>query len=139
MDGAVPWLKLFATWVVVFLYSETEQGFMQVMPMVLAFLLALKLLLACVSFRVSLQRRLIAPSAVLNYLGLWAFLVAAWLALIVVLFHPDAHLFLPLSLAVILLVPLARVGFARSPWPKAATLDRGTPIQDSKRLETLTP
>ena len=107
----VPWLKLFAIWMGVFLYTEMEERLIQVIPILLAFLLALKLLLAWLGFRVSLQRRLIAPSSVLNYLAVWAFLVAAWLALVVVLFHPDAQI-LPLSLAVILLVPLARVGFA---------------------------
>jgi hypothetical protein len=113
----VPWLKLFAIWVGAFLLSlagenEGLKWFVPVIPWVLAFLLVLKFLLAWATFRVSLQRHLLAPSAALNYLAVWAFLVAVLLALMVLLFHPDAHLILPLSLTVILLVPLARVGFA---------------------------
>jgi hypothetical protein len=111
----VPWLKLIGIWVgAVFLNLEAAnlEWFIPLIPWALALLLALKFLLAGLSFRLSLRRRLIAPSAALNYLAVWALLVAASLALVVSLFYTTQNLILPLSLGVVLLVPLARVGFA---------------------------
>jgi hypothetical protein len=89
--------------------------FVSFVPSLLACLVAVKLLLAFVGFRVSLKRRLIAPSAVVGYLAVWILLVAALLTLVLTLVRPskgwDLPWNLPLSLGVVLVVPLARIAF----------------------------
>jgi hypothetical protein len=58
----------------------------------------------------------------LGYLAVWIVLVAVLLTLAVVLFHPGTGPLLPLSLSVVLLVPLARIGFC----PMALARNRHT-------------
>jgi hypothetical protein len=83
-------------------------AFVKMVPALLGGLVIAKILLAIVSFRLSFKRRLLAPSTMLAYLGIWLLLVAALL----VLFHPDKKEFVtPVSLWILLLVPLARIGF----------------------------
>jgi hypothetical protein len=83
----------------------------RIIPSLLAGLLALKFLLAFLSFRISLQRRLLAPSFVAGYLLIWALLVAVLISALVIPVRPPKDLLLQASMAIILLVPLARIGF----------------------------
>jgi hypothetical protein len=116
--GRVPWWKLIAIWMgaILFTLGQGNEGlkwFRAMIPWALAFLLVLKLILAWVTFHLSVQRRLLAPSAVLNYLALWALLVAVLLTFVLSLFYQTApNLVLPFSLGAVLIVPLARVGLA---------------------------
>jgi hypothetical protein len=99
--------------------------FWRFLPKLLAFLVAVKFLPAFLVFRVALKRRLLAPSALLGYLAVWFWLVAGWLTALLLLSHLDKELILPvlpLSLAIVLLVPLARIGFC----PIALAGDRHT-------------
>jgi hypothetical protein len=93
------WLRIFSRFV---LY----------VPGILACLVAMKLLLAFLAFRACLKRHLLAPSALAGYLTVWLLLVALLLALVLILPHSSKELILPMSLGVVLLVPLARVAFS---------------------------
>jgi hypothetical protein len=83
----------------------------RIVPSLLAGLLVVKFLLAFFSFRVSLQRRLLAPSSVAGYLFIWILVVAILIAALVIPVRPPKDLLLQASMAIILLVPLARIGF----------------------------
>jgi hypothetical protein len=78
----------------------------------LACLVAAKLMLAFLAFRVALNQRLIAPSAVVKYLAIWVLLIAVLLPVMLILPHAPSELMLPVTLCVILFVPLARIAFA---------------------------
>jgi hypothetical protein len=86
-------------------------SFLPMVPSLLASLVAVKFLLALLAFRVSLQRRLLAPSSVAGYLLIWILFVAVLIAALVIPVRPPKDLFLQASMAIILLVPLARIGF----------------------------
>ena len=86
-------------------------GFIPFVPILLGFLVAMKFSLALLGFRVSIKRSLLAPSSVLGYLAVWVAIVVALLALVLNLPLPSREWTLPLSLCVVLLVPLARVSF----------------------------
>jgi hypothetical protein len=90
--------------------GEYWNGFMRLVPGLLAGLVAVKFLLALLAFRVSLQRGLIAPSSAVGYLSVWTLLLAVLLVPTLILFHGNAWI-LPASLGIILLTPLARIGF----------------------------
>jgi hypothetical protein len=77
-----------------------------------ASLLALKLLLAGAAFRACLQQNLLARADLVRYLTAWLLLVAALLATFLLLVPLDKDLIFPASLGIVLLVPLARLGFA---------------------------
>jgi hypothetical protein len=83
----------------------------RILPILLVCLVAVKFLLAFLSFGISLKRRLLAPDVVVNYLTVWILLVVALLATMVFLSRPPKELIFPFSLGVVLLVPLARIGF----------------------------
>jgi hypothetical protein len=85
--------------------------FRELLPWMLGGLLAFKFLLAFGAFRSCLNRRLLAPSSLLSYLGIWTLLTAGILVPLVILFH-DKEGILPVSLGVLLVIPLARVGLA---------------------------
>jgi hypothetical protein len=88
--------------------------FLQNLPWLLGALIALKFLLATVAFGASLKRRLIAASTVAAYVGVWTLLVGAGLMVLAGLRHLYPEMNPPawqISLLVILLVPLARIGF----------------------------
>ncbi len=91
--------------------DEYWHVFWQMVPALLACLVALKIGLACVTFRLCLKRRLLARSALIGYLAYWFLLVALAIATLVILLPPSRQGILPASLAVVLLVPLARIGF----------------------------
>jgi hypothetical protein len=86
-------------------------AFWHCVPALLMALIALKIYLAFLAFRLCLKRCLLAPSALAGYLTFWMVLVAVLIALVVILPRPPLQDILPSSLAVILLVPLARIGF----------------------------
>jgi hypothetical protein len=85
-------------------------SFLRMVPVLLACLVAVKFLLAFLAFRVCLQRRLLAPSALAGYLIVWLLLAAIMLTQAAFLFHSSPW-FLPLSMGIVLLTPLARIGF----------------------------
>jgi hypothetical protein len=80
-------------------------------PWLLAGLVAVKSLLACLAFRVSVKRGLLAPSALVGYLAIWTLLVAALMVPTLMLVHDKLGIITTSSL-IILLTPLARIGFA---------------------------
>jgi hypothetical protein len=89
-------------------------SFCRLLPALLAALVALKFLLAFLAFRISVKRRLLSRSALVGYLWGWFLLVAGLLLLLSVMVTvspPDQAAILPLALGIVLLVPLARIGF----------------------------
>lgn len=80
-------------------------------PLLLVCLLIVKVLLAILAFRISLARRLLDRSALLGYLAIWMLLTAVLLVTSLIAVRPPMNRVLPLVSAVILVVPLARVGF----------------------------
>lgn len=89
-------------------------SFCRLLPFLLAGLVALKFLLAFVAFRLSLKRRLLSQSALVGYLLVWFLIVAVLLMLLEVMVSvspPDRVPVLPVALGIVLLVPLARIGF----------------------------
>jgi hypothetical protein len=109
-------LALYAGGIVlsVALHNDNRQGtiqnFLPFVPGLLACLVAVKLLVAFVGFRVCLKRRLLVLSQMAGYLAVWVVLVAVLLAVALTLPHPKEFV-LPLSLGVVLIVPLARIAF----------------------------
>jgi hypothetical protein len=108
----VPVLMFFAAYASVILlfilknYPNHWNTFCQFLPAMLAVLVVVKFLLAFLAFRLSLKRGLLTPSTVTGYLAVWialatALLIPAWLV------SHDT----PLCLGIILLIPLARIGF----------------------------
>jgi len=86
----------------------------RLLPYLLTGLVALKLLLAVVTFHLSLKRRLLSRSALAGYLLVWFLIVAVLLALLEVMasIRPlERGAFFPLAMGIVLLVPLARIGF----------------------------
>jgi hypothetical protein len=114
--ASVPVWLIFAYGTGLFMVIILEQNgvywhaFLRLVPWLLVCLVAVKFLLAFVSFGASLKRRLISPDAVVNYLTVWAVLVVVLLATLAFTRPPREWIF-PLSLGVVLLVPLARIGF----------------------------
>jgi hypothetical protein len=96
-----------------------EATFFNTVPFLLAFLILLKLVLAQWAFRASLKRQLLARSTMLKYLAIWLALAAALLIPTVLSFHHEPWI-LSLALGIILLLPLARIGFS----PLALALGR---------------
>jgi hypothetical protein len=117
-----PWLARMPVWLmlaaflggmtVAMLASDDAAwySFWWLAPGLLAGLLAVKFLLAFLAFRLSLKRGLLAPPAFVVYLAVWTLLAAALLVPATILFHGQPG-FLSLSLGIILLTPLARIGF----------------------------
>jgi hypothetical protein len=88
-----------------------EGTLFELLPPLLAFLILLKLVLAQWAFRTSLKRHLLARPAMLKYLVAWIALATAFLLPTVLMFHYEKWI-LSLALGIILLLPLARIGFA---------------------------
>jgi hypothetical protein len=113
--NGVPTLVFIATYAGVFSLvilsrdSVSWNSFMRIIPDLLACLIAVKFLLAFLAFRVSLRRRLLASSALIGYLTVWLLLAALFLIPAAILFH-DQPGFLPLLMAIVLSIPLARIG-----------------------------
>jgi hypothetical protein len=108
----LPVLLFVASYTIAFMLipKASETGWMYVL-LLLECLIAVKFLLALLAFRIALQRGLLAPSAVVCYLVVWTLLAAALLIPATILFH-DTQLLLPLLLAgMVLLIPMARIGF----------------------------
>ncbi len=85
--------------------------FQLIILLFLPILLAVKFLLAFLAFRVSLKRRLLAPSSLVGYLVVWSLLVAAALTTMVILSPHYVEFILANSMLIVLLAPLARIGF----------------------------
>jgi hypothetical protein len=108
------WFVIYATGIALSLLSKNAEYsdlIRRLVPGVVLCLVALKFLLAFLAFRVSLKRGLLAPSSMLACLGFWTLLVAALAIPTVILFHDKPWLFTT-CLVIILLTPLARIGFA---------------------------
>jgi len=91
-----------------------QNSFYRLLPFLLAGLVALKFLLSFLAFRLSLKRRLLSQSALVGYLLIWFLIVALFLVLLQVMdaaFPLVPNAMLPLRLGIVLLVPLARIGF----------------------------
>jgi len=89
-------------------------SFCRLLPGLLAGLVALKFLLAFAAFRRARQRRLLSRSELAGYLLVWGLMVAGlWmlLAVMVWIVPPDRDTVRGWALGIVLLVPLARVGF----------------------------
>ena len=91
--------------------SNRERFIEKIIQTLLAGLVAVKILLATLAFRVSLQRGLLAQSSVLGYLVIWTLLVAALRTSTVIQNYHYKEEILVASLVIVLLVPLARIGF----------------------------
>jgi hypothetical protein len=91
-------------------YDAYWNLFLRYVPCVLAGLIVVKFTLAFLAFRVSLKRKLLAPSALAGYLAVWVLLVAVLLSVLLISPPPGKELILPLSLGIVLFVPLARIG-----------------------------
>jgi len=83
----------------------------QILPFLLAVMVGLKFLLAQWAFRSSLKKHLLARSSINNYLIIWSILALAFIVPIVLLFHREKWI-VSVSLGIILLLPLARIGFS---------------------------
>ena len=110
-------IKLYAglalAWLLSYLGRDArfEDTLYHVLSVLFACLILLKLVLAQQAFRACLRKRLLAASAVLNYLLVWLALIAALLVPTLLLFHHEKWI-LSIALGIVLLVPLARNGFA---------------------------
>jgi hypothetical protein len=74
-------------------------------------LVVLKLIAAQWAFRVSCRRGLLSPAAALRYLVVWLVITLALVTPALVLFHTEKWI-VPIALGLVLLVPLARIGYA---------------------------
>jgi hypothetical protein len=111
----VPTVMFIAAYLGVFAFvilsrnSASWNSFMRIVPCVLVCLIAVKFLVAFLAFRVSLQRRLLAPPALAGYLIVWTLLAATLLIPAAILFH-DKYWLPTLLMGIVLLIPLARIG-----------------------------
>jgi hypothetical protein len=108
------WIVVYAIGIALSILSKNAEYwdlFWRLVPGVVSCLVALKFLLAFLAFRVSLKRGLLAPSSMLSYLAVWILLVAALVIPTVILFH-DKPWLVTTCLVIILMTPLARIGFA---------------------------
>jgi hypothetical protein len=100
-------------WLFAFTHRSTpfREIFIRILPGFLAFLVGLKFMLAQWAFRAAYKKRLIARHALIQYLSIWGALAAFLLVPVMVMCHQESAL-LPLCLGIILMLPLARIGFA---------------------------
>ena len=123
--SAVPGLKIYGIMALFGLvcYLAHEPGFekklFQFLPFLLTLLVMLKFALAQWAFRASLKKQLLTRAAMLKYLIVWTALAVAFLVPTVVMLHRESWI-LPLALGIILILPLARIGFS----PIALSLGR---------------
>ena len=92
-------------------YTSFHDTYFLVFPNFLAWLVGLKFFLAQWAFRAAYKKRLIARRAQVGYLGMWILLAALFLVPFAVVCHRSVG-FIPFCLVIILLLPLARIGFA---------------------------
>ena len=88
-----------------------RETFFKMFPGLLAFLVGLKFLLAQWAFRAAFKQRLIARLTLIGYLCIWTLLASLSLVPVVIVCHQESGV-IPLCLGIILLLPLARIGFA---------------------------
>ena len=96
-----------------------ERRLFRLLPLLLTFLVLFKFALAHWAFRISLKRQLLTRAAMFKYLLIWTTLAVAFLVPTVVMFHRESWT-ISLALGIILLLPLARIGFS----PIALSLGR---------------
>jgi hypothetical protein len=89
-------------------YRETS---FRILVAVLSVLLLLKLILAKWAFGLAIRRHLLDRTAATRYLVLWAALGVFFVAPFIIVFRDERGV-LPLSMFIVLLLPLARIGFA---------------------------
>ena len=113
-------LGLGLTWLAAVSRRNTpfHETFFQMLPGLLACLVGLKFFLAQWTFRAALKQRLIARGTVVRYLCIWTLLAAGLLVPVAAVWHRESVV-IPLCLGIILMLPLARIGFA------PVALDRG--------------
>jgi hypothetical protein len=99
-------------WLLVFLGRNAgfQQTLLQFLPDGLMLLVVAKFVLAQGAFRACLKRQLLTRPAVLKYLGVWTALAALLIVPTVAVYQ--ARWAASLSLVIILLLPLARIGFS---------------------------
>jgi len=88
-----------------------RETFFRILPGLLGFLVVLKFFLALWAFRAAFKRQLIARLTLIRYLGIWASLAVVVLAPVIIICHQTSGM-TPLYLGIILMLPLARIGFA---------------------------
>jgi hypothetical protein len=88
-----------------------RETFFRMLPGFLLFLVGLKFFLAQWAFRAAFKKRLIARPRQIRYLCIWTLLGAVSLVPVVVVCHQESGV-IPVCLGIILLLPLARIGFA---------------------------
>jgi hypothetical protein len=93
------------------LHQDYWDAFCRVLPFILIFLIAVKMVLAGLAFRNALHRRLLSPSEMIGYVSVWALIVAATAIPVLVMLHGQSWA-MPLVLCAILVAPLARIGFS---------------------------
>jgi len=99
---------------VVFYFAHDPQfdsRLFRILPMLLALPLVLKFVLALWAFHTSLQKKLLARSAVMTYFIVWGILGIVFITPSLVLFHQEQWI-VSLCLGILLLLPLARIGLA---------------------------
>jgi hypothetical protein len=110
-------IKLYAGFGIIWLVSylsrneSVEHALYHMLSITFATLIVIKLFLAQYAFRSCVRRQLLNSSGVRNYMLAWVGITAALLIPSVILFH-DRNWMLALALGIVLVVPLARVGFA---------------------------
>jgi hypothetical protein len=92
-------------------YSEYREILFRILVALLSALLLLKMILAKWAFGVAIRRQLLARATAKRYLVLWVALAFLFLVPPIIVFRHERGV-LPLSLFIILLLPLARIGFA---------------------------
>jgi len=107
------YLALVALFCVLFYLGHDPQfdrTLFRILPLLLALPLVLKFVLALWAFRTSLRKKLLSRSSAITYLIVWGILAATFLTSAVFLFHQERWI-LSLCLGILLLLPLARIGF----------------------------
>lgn len=112
--GTVIWavLGLGFAWLFAVTHPNTpfRETFFHILPGLLVFLVVLKLFLAQWAFRVAFKNQLIARLTLIRYLCIWTLVAVVLLAPVVFVCHEESGV-MPLCLGIILLLPLARIGF----------------------------
>jgi hypothetical protein len=91
--------------------ARFESTVRPILSAVFVALIVVKLLLAQWAFRVSRERQLLSHRAVLTYFVIWLLVTGLLVIPTLVLFHSDKWV-IPMALGIVLLVPLARIGYA---------------------------
>jgi hypothetical protein len=94
-----------------FLNALFESTVQPILSAIFAALIVVKLILAQWAFRAARRKQLLSRAAVLSYLVIWLVITGALVTPTLILFHNEKWI-LPAALGLVLLVPLARIGYA---------------------------